>query len=121
MTTNEILDVKFLREIENALLELKGELEHDLHDNEDEEENFEAKKYADYLDEEEEKDDYGVKDDSDDEDAEETEQQLELVNEALQRVKDGSYGLCVVCEKPIDKNKLRNMPEIATCGECTTN
>lgn len=43
--------------------------------------------------------------------------QRRLVQEALARVEDGSYGRCAVCGTEIDDERLDARPEVATCRE----
>ncbi|HET9000411.1 MAG TPA: TraR/DksA C4-type zinc finger protein [bacterium] len=43
---------------------------------------------------------------------------LEMVEEALQRVRDGTYGVCDGCGKPIDGNRLRAIPYARLCITC---
>lgn len=43
--------------------------------------------------------------------------QRRLVQEALERVEDGSYGTCAVCGTTIDDERLEARPEVATCRE----
>ncbi len=43
---------------------------------------------------------------------------LKMVEEALQRVRDGTYGICGVCGKPIDSNRLRAIPYARLCIKC---
>lgn len=47
------------------------------------------------------------------------EQNLELqlrdVRLALQRITDGTYGICSVCGSPIDQKRLEALPSAATC------
>mgnify|MGYP001954856756 CR=1 FL=1 len=45
------------------------------------------------------------------------EKEYEEVNSALQRIKDGTYGICTVCGKAIDENRLKAIPTAATCEE----
>lgn len=40
------------------------------------------------------------------------------VDEALRRVKDGSYGKCSVCDRPISKARLEAVPHARMCIEC---
>jgi DnaK suppressor protein len=42
---------------------------------------------------------------------------LKQVEDALQRVADGSYGKCVVCGKPIDPARLAAIPWTPYCRE----
>jgi DnaK suppressor protein len=49
----------------------------------------------------------------------ETEQStLELVNEALNRVAKGTYGLCDECDEPISKPRLQAIPYAKHCITC---
>jgi DnaK suppressor protein len=43
---------------------------------------------------------------------------LALVNEALERVKDGSYGLCVSCQGEVQVKRLEAVPWARHCIEC---
>ena len=43
---------------------------------------------------------------------------LEEVAAALERVADGSYGICAVCGKPIDPARLEARPVARTCVGC---
>ena len=43
---------------------------------------------------------------------------LELVNEALSRMEQGSYGLCVECSEPISKPRLQAIPYARHCIRC---
>lgn len=43
---------------------------------------------------------------------------LREVDEALERVKDGTYGVCVDCEKPIPVKRLEAFPSAKRCVEC---
>ena len=38
--------------------------------------------------------------------------------EALQRLRDGEYGLCEECGEPIAPARLRALPEVTTCVRC---
>ncbi|MBI2776979.1 MAG: TraR/DksA C4-type zinc finger protein [Chloroflexi bacterium] len=44
--------------------------------------------------------------------------QLRLVQEALHRIEDGSFGTCVDCGKPVGAERLEAIPWAATCIEC---
>jgi RNA polymerase-binding protein DksA len=49
----------------------------------------------------------------------ENEQQaLEEINEALDRVKNGSFGLCEDCQKPIPRPRLQAIPYARFCVDC---
>jgi RNA polymerase-binding transcription factor DksA len=44
--------------------------------------------------------------------------ELQEVNEALARIKDGSFGLCEGCKKPVPKARLRAIPYTRLCVDC---
>jgi RNA polymerase-binding transcription factor DksA len=43
--------------------------------------------------------------------------QRRLVQDALGRLDDGTYGRCTVCDTRIDDERLEARPEVATCRE----
>jgi DnaK suppressor protein len=43
---------------------------------------------------------------------------LQLVNEALARLKNGSYGLCVACHEEVQSKRLEAVPWARHCIEC---
>ncbi len=43
---------------------------------------------------------------------------LELVNEALARVENGTYGLCAECAEPISRPRLQAIPYARHCIRC---
>jgi len=43
---------------------------------------------------------------------------LRLIDEALGRLKDGSYGECVNCSEPIEKPRLEAIPWARHCIAC---
>jgi DnaK suppressor protein len=43
---------------------------------------------------------------------------LEEIEEALARVKDGSYGVCANCNHPISKARLEAVPWTRLCRPC---
>jgi len=45
-------------------------------------------------------------------------QELEAIEEALQRLENGNYGFCEVCGQPIEPRRLEIMPETPLCREC---
>jgi RNA polymerase-binding protein DksA len=45
-------------------------------------------------------------------------QHLEDLQAALQRVDEGSYGVCVKCHKPIEDERLEALPFTSLCIEC---
>ncbi len=46
------------------------------------------------------------------------EARLSQVQEALERQRDGTYGICQECGRPIDPERLRARPEATHCIEC---
>lgn len=47
-----------------------------------------------------------------------TELALEQIEQAYQRIKDETYGYCVICEDEISEKRLRAKPETPFCLEC---
>ncbi|MEQ8823006.1 MAG: TraR/DksA C4-type zinc finger protein [Filomicrobium sp.] len=45
-------------------------------------------------------------------------EELVRIDAALQRIEDGSYGECLVCEELIALKRLEFDPAIATCVSC---
>lgn len=45
-------------------------------------------------------------------------QQLALVDAAIERIEEGTYGLCTSCGKPIPEERLEVLPWAATCVPC---
>jgi DnaK suppressor protein len=43
---------------------------------------------------------------------------LIMVNEALNRIKNGSYGICQVCEQEVQAKRLDAVPWARHCIEC---
>jgi RNA polymerase-binding transcription factor DksA len=46
---------------------------------------------------------------------------LKNVNLALEKIKNGKYGLCENCNKKIEEERLRACPEARTCLKCSDN
>ena len=46
---------------------------------------------------------------------------LRKINEALIRIKDGVYGICLACNKPIDIRRLIEVPIADLCRQCKEN
>lgn len=44
--------------------------------------------------------------------------QLTLIDEALRRIDDDEYGICLNCEKPINPKRLAAIPWARYCIEC---
>ena len=47
--------------------------------------------------------------------------QLRLVEEALDRLEAGDYGICLACEEPIAEKRLRALPWARYCVTCQDN
>jgi len=45
-------------------------------------------------------------------------QELEAIEEALNRLEEGGYGLCDNCGQPIEPRRLEIMPETPLCRNC---
>lgn len=43
---------------------------------------------------------------------------LNEINEALDKISDGSYGVCTNCNKEIEKERLEIIPETTLCSHC---
>lgn len=43
---------------------------------------------------------------------------LQLIEEALARIKEGTYGTCETCGCPIPKGRLNILPHTANCVRC---
>ena len=43
---------------------------------------------------------------------------LQLIREALERIKDKSYGICINCESPIQPRRLEAVPWTKLCIQC---
>ena len=49
---------------------------------------------------------------------EQAEEQLEQIEQAIQRMKEDTYGLCASCGQPISRDRLRALPYAELCVEC---
>lgn len=45
-------------------------------------------------------------------------EQLFMIDEALKRIEDSSYGICQMCQKNISKKRLNAVPWAPYCIEC---
>lgn len=45
---------------------------------------------------------------------------LEEIERAMQRLKDGSYGSCEICGRPIGSERLRARPSTVRCVSCAS-
>jgi DnaK suppressor protein len=46
------------------------------------------------------------------------EERLEEVEQALEKLKSGAYGICQICGQPIDPERLAIVPETQYCVPC---
>jgi DnaK suppressor protein len=44
--------------------------------------------------------------------------QITEIDHALQKIKEGTYGLCDICGKPIAANRLEALPAAILCIDC---
>lgn len=44
--------------------------------------------------------------------------ELDRIDAALKRLNDGSYGICIDCEEPIDLKRLHAYPAALRCAAC---
>lgn len=115
------MDKKILKTLEDKLMEEKAKLEEELgrfaqrnpHNAEDFNADFPQ------LGEKEDENAAEVAEYSKDLTLERTlEASLKDVNKALDRMKDGTYGVCKYCSKPIDEKRLLARPTSTSCIDC---
>jgi RNA polymerase-binding transcription factor DksA len=44
--------------------------------------------------------------------------EIGMIQSALARIKDGTFGLCVACGEPISKERLEVLPHTPRCRRC---
>lgn len=44
--------------------------------------------------------------------------ELKRIDAALERISDGTYGMCLACGEPISDQRLTAVPEAALCRYC---
>jgi DnaK suppressor protein len=49
---------------------------------------------------------------------EKVEEKIEQLEEALQRLDEGDYGICESCQQPIDPERLEILPGAILCVKC---
>jgi RNA polymerase-binding protein DksA len=47
-------------------------------------------------------------------------EELRAIDAAMLRIADGSYGMCEVCDRPIEPKRLEASPEVLRCIDCQT-
>jgi len=50
--------------------------------------------------------------------SEKEQQKVKEISEALQRIEEETYGVCIVCGKPIGEKRLLAIPEAKKCIKC---
>lgn len=45
-------------------------------------------------------------------------QEIRMINAALARIADGTYGTCVACGEPISEERLKAVPHAPRCRNC---
>ena len=43
---------------------------------------------------------------------------LQYLDKAIKMIKDGSFGICIVCNKRINKERLEEVPHTTSCFDC---
>jgi DnaK suppressor protein len=43
---------------------------------------------------------------------------LYVLDDALKRIDEGTYGICEVCKQPISKTRLKALPQASLCVKC---
>ncbi|HHO76095.1 MAG TPA: hypothetical protein ENN05_06655 [Deltaproteobacteria bacterium] len=46
------------------------------------------------------------------------EERILRVESALMRIRNGTYGICVRCQDPIEQGRLNALPDVLLCLEC---
>lgn len=46
------------------------------------------------------------------------EKKLQDINLALKKIKEGKYGICEKCKKPVSLQRLKALPSARTCKKC---
>lgn len=46
---------------------------------------------------------------------------IDYLNEALQRIEDGTFGICRTCKGPIGRGRLEAVPTATQCINCKSN
>ncbi len=47
-----------------------------------------------------------------------TRNEIEKVKQAISRIDSGTYGICLICGRPIKKERLKAMPYSSKCIHC---
>ncbi len=46
--------------------------------------------------------------------------EIEMIKQAIAKIDNGHYGICQVCDKPINKERLKIMPYSTLCIKCAS-
>ena len=46
--------------------------------------------------------------------------EIDLINQAIAKIDSGHYGICQVCDEPINKERLKAMPHSVMCVKCAS-
>ena len=46
---------------------------------------------------------------------------VQYLDKALMMISEGTFGLCISCDKRIDKERLEEVPHTTQCFDCKTN
>jgi DnaK suppressor protein len=123
MAVENNLDKEFIKKIEDQLLAEKARLENELaeftkknpHNSSDYDANFPT------IGDSEDENAAEVATYSDNLTLERTlESALRDVNDSLKRIKEGTYGICKYCGKPINPERLMARPTSSACMDCKT-
>lgn len=44
--------------------------------------------------------------------------EIKMINSALERISNGTYGICLSCEEEISKERLESVPHTGLCRKC---
>jgi RNA polymerase-binding transcription factor DksA len=46
--------------------------------------------------------------------------EIEMIKQAIAKIDNGHYGICQVCDEPINKERLKVMPHSTLCIKCAS-
>jgi len=118
MINDNILEKQDIEEIKKDLLARKEQLHRDFEDaGEDENGKLKFPEYGDKLDENAQEISEFTTNVATDKVLHET---LRDIEAALQRIEDGTYGICKYCKQPIGKKRMQARPVASACIPCKT-
>jgi len=107
-------------EIKNDLLKRKKQIEEDLKDISEGNENHQRVKFPEYGDKPDENAQEIGEYDANLATDQVLEKSLRDINNALQRLEDGTYGICKYCGEEINPKRLKARPVASACIKCKT-